>query len=131
MTEFAPLPEFAQGADIPASGHAVTDLGCGVYGITQGMINTMFVVTKKGVVLVDAPPALEEQLPAAVAEVTAKPLTHLIYSHAHSDHIGAAHLLNRDGLKIISHEITGRFIQEASDSRRPPPTDNAWSVFID
>ncbi|MEV6171634.1 MBL fold metallo-hydrolase [Streptomyces sp. NPDC051954] len=122
MTEFAPMPDFAQGPEIPESGYVVTELGGGVYGVTQGMINTMFLVTKRGVVLVDAPPVLGDKLPAAIGEVTSKPLTHLIYSHAHSDHIGAAHLLNRDGLEIISHEFTGEFIKEAHDGRRPLPT---------
>ncbi|MER5513759.1 MBL fold metallo-hydrolase [Streptomyces sp. NPDC048254] len=123
MTEFAPVPAFALGPDIPESGFVVQELGGGAYFVTQGMINTMFVVTKKGVVVVDASPFLGEKLLAAVEEVTSKPVTHLIYSHAHADHIGAAHLLNRDGLQIISHEITGDFIKEAKDDRRPLPTE--------
>ncbi|MGY0055169.1 MBL fold metallo-hydrolase [Streptomyces sp. LZ34] len=117
------MPDFAQGPEIPESGYVVTDLGGGAYGITQGMVNNMFLVTKNGVVLVDAPPVLGDKLRAAIEEVTSKPLTHLIYSHAHSDHIGAAHLLNWDGLKIISHELTGEFIKEARDGRRPLPTE--------
>ncbi|MGW1887366.1 MBL fold metallo-hydrolase [Streptomyces sp. NPDC001970] len=123
MTDFAPMPEFAQGPDIPESGFVVTDLGGGVYGVTQGMINTMFLVTKNGVVLVDAPPALGDRLLKAIEEVTSKPVTHLVYSHAHADHIGAAHLLDQRGLKIISHELTGEFIKEAHDDRRPLPTE--------
>ncbi|MGW3564380.1 hypothetical protein ACWDSL_10875 [Streptomyces sp. NPDC000941] len=55
MTTFAPVPDFALGPEIPESGYVVTDLGGGVHGITQGMVNTMFLVTKNGVVLVDAP----------------------------------------------------------------------------
>ncbi|MFD8097375.1 MBL fold metallo-hydrolase [Streptomyces malaysiensis] len=87
------------------------------------MVNTMFLVTRKGVVLVDAPLDLGETLLAGIEEVTPKPITHLIYSHAHADHIGAAHLLARDNLKIISHELTGRFMQEAHDDKRPLPNE--------
>jgi glyoxylase-like metal-dependent hydrolase (beta-lactamase superfamily II) len=88
------------------------------------MINTMFVETKNGVVLVDASPFLGDKLLEAIESVTPKPVTHLIYSHAHADHIGAAHLLKRNGLKIISHEITGEFIKEVkNDDRRPLPTE--------
>ncbi|WP_432175578.1 MBL fold metallo-hydrolase [Streptomyces sp. Tue6028] len=124
MTEFAPVPDFALGPDIPESGYAVTDLGGGAHFVTQGMINTMFVETKNGVVLVDASPFLGDKLLEAIESVTPKPVTHLIYSHAHADHIGAAHLLKRDGLKIISHEITGEFIKEVkNDDRRPLPTE--------
>jgi glyoxylase-like metal-dependent hydrolase (beta-lactamase superfamily II) len=72
---------------------------------------------------VDAPPDLGGNLLAGVEEVTTKPITHLIYSHAHADHIGSAHLLARDGLKILAHELTARFIEEAHDDNRPLPTD--------
>jgi hypothetical protein len=44
--------------EIPDDGYLVTELGGGVYGITSGMVNTMFVVTSRGVVVVDAPPDL-------------------------------------------------------------------------
>ncbi|MEV5787952.1 MBL fold metallo-hydrolase [Streptomyces sp. NPDC052287] len=124
MTEFAPVPDFALGPDIPESGYVVQDLGGGAHFVTQGMINTMFVETKNGVVLVDASPFLGDKLLKAIESVTPKPVTHLIYSHAHADHIGAAHLLKRDGMKIISHEITGEFIKEVkNDDRRPLPTE--------
>jgi glyoxylase-like metal-dependent hydrolase (beta-lactamase superfamily II) len=124
MTELAPVPDFALGPDIPESGYAVKDLGGGAHFVTQGMINTMFVETKHGVVLVDASPFLGDKLLEAIESVTPKPITHLIYSHAHADHIGAAHLLKRNGLKIISHEITGEFIKEVkNDDRRPLPTE--------
>ncbi|MER5344652.1 MBL fold metallo-hydrolase [Streptomyces mirabilis] len=124
MTEFAPVPDFALGPDIPESGYVVQDLGGGAHFVTQGMINTMFVETKNGVVLVDASPFLGDKLLEAIETVTPKPVTHLIYSHAHADHIGAAHLLKRNGLKIISHEITGEFIKEVkNDDRRPLPTE--------
>lgn len=124
MTEFAPVPDFALGPDIPESGYVVQDLGGGAHFVTQGMINTMFVETKNGVVLVDASPFLGDKLLEAIETVTPKPVTHLIYSHAHADHIGAAHLLKRNGLKIISHEITGQFIKEVkNDDRRPLPTE--------
>ncbi|MER5796118.1 MBL fold metallo-hydrolase [Streptomyces sp. NPDC001980] len=124
MTEFAPVPDFALGPDIPESGYVVEDLGGGAHFVTQGMINTMFVETKNGVVLVDASPFLGDRLLEAIESVTPKPVTHLIYSHAHADHIGAAHLVKRDGLKIIAHEITGDFIKEVKDDdRRPLPTE--------
>ena len=36
---------------------------------------------------------------------------------------GAAHLLARDGLKIIAHEFTAKFIKEAHDDNRPVPNE--------
>ena len=43
---------------------------------------------RDGVVVVDAPPSYAARIPAAIAEVTDKPITHVVYSHSHSDHIG-------------------------------------------
>jgi glyoxylase-like metal-dependent hydrolase (beta-lactamase superfamily II) len=83
----------------------------------------MFLVAKNGVVVVDAPPDLGGRLLTGIEEVTPKPVTHLIYSHAHADHIGSAHLLARNGLKIRAHELTARFIKEAHDDNRPLPTE--------
>lgn len=123
MTEFAPVPEFARGPVIPDSGYRVTELGGAAYGISSGLVNTMFLVTKMGVVVVDAPPDLGANLLTGIEEVTTRPITHLIYSHAHADHIGSAHLLAHGGLKIFAHELTARFIEEAHDDNRPLPTE--------
>jgi glyoxylase-like metal-dependent hydrolase (beta-lactamase superfamily II) len=123
MMKFAAVPEFARGLEIPASGYRVTELGGGAYGITSGLVNTMFLVTKEGVVVVDAPPDLGANLLTGIEEVTPKPVTHLIYSHAHADHIGSAHLLARDGLTIVAHELTARFVKEAHDDNRPLPNE--------
>ncbi|HXB47471.1 MAG TPA: MBL fold metallo-hydrolase, partial [Streptosporangiaceae bacterium] len=120
---FAPVPEFARGPDIPDAGYLVTDLGGGAYGITSGLVNTTFLVTKQGVVVVDAPPDLGAKLLTGIEEVTPKPVTHLIYSHAHADHIGSARLLARGGLTIVAHELTARFIKEARDDNRPVPNE--------
>ena len=123
MSKFALTSYFARGPEIPESGYRVTELGGGAYGITSGVVNTMFLVTRKGVVVVDAPPGLDEKLLMSVEEVTPKPVTHLIYSHAHADHIGAADLLARDGVKVLAHEFTARFIKEAQDDKRPLPDE--------
>ncbi|MFG2524588.1 MBL fold metallo-hydrolase [Streptomyces sp. NPDC048527] len=76
--------------------------------------------TAKGVVVVDAPPDLGPGLPAAIKEATSKPITHLIYSHAHADHIGSADLLVRDGVKVLAHGLTARFVKESDDPRSLP-----------
>jgi glyoxylase-like metal-dependent hydrolase (beta-lactamase superfamily II) len=51
-------------------------------------------VTQRGVVQVDVPEPLPFRPPLqvlpAIAEISDKPITRLIYSHAHSDHIGGA-----------------------------------------
>ena len=46
----------------------------------------MFLVTDEGVVAIDAPPSIGQNYLKAIAEVTDKPITYVIYSHAHLDH---------------------------------------------
>ena len=82
----------------------------------------MFLVTQEGVVVVDAPQAIADKIFAAVSEVTDRPITHLIYSHAHKDHIGAPNLF--ENVTIIAHNETARILNERNDPDRPVPDMN-------
>jgi glyoxylase-like metal-dependent hydrolase (beta-lactamase superfamily II) len=64
----------------------------------------MFLVTDKGVVAVDAPPSIGNNYLKAIAEVTDKPVTYVIYSHAHLDHIGAAGIFPKNATFIAQQE---------------------------
>jgi glyoxylase-like metal-dependent hydrolase (beta-lactamase superfamily II) len=94
----------------------------GVYVVSAGGYNSMSLVTQEGVVVVDAPPAIGDKIFAAVSEVTDRPITHLIYSHAHKDHIGAANLLQN--VTRIAHNETARVLNERNDPNRPVPDMN-------
>ena len=75
---------------MPSKGYRTQKLGDGLYMITDGAYQSMFMTYEEGVVVVDAPPSYASNIRTAVAEVTSKPITHLIYSHYHADHIGGA-----------------------------------------
>ena len=79
-------------------------------------------VTPEGVVVVDAPPAIGDKIFTAVSNVTDKPITHLIYSHAHKDHIGAANIF--ENVTIIAHNETAKILNERNDTNRPVPDMN-------
>jgi glyoxylase-like metal-dependent hydrolase (beta-lactamase superfamily II) len=95
------------------SGTAVTDgyqleqLGTGLYSVLANGYSSLFMVGRRGVAVVDAPPALGPMLQAAIARTTSKPITHLIYTHHHGDHIGGAGALPA-GLTIIAQEEAAR-----------------------
>ena len=59
----------------------------------------------------------------AIAEITDKPITHLIYSHAHSDHIGGAYTVVKafPDVKVIAHKRTKEILVRAKDPKRPVP----------
>lgn len=110
--ETLPIPDAAKGPSIPSKGYLVGELGDNLYSVTDGAYNTMFMVTDKGVVAVDAPPSLGQKYLKAIAEVTNKPVNYLIYSHAHIDHIGAAGLFPKN-VSVIAQEETAQELQRA------------------
>jgi len=61
--------------------------------VTEGAYQSMFLVYETGVVVVDAPPTYAARLRQAISEITPKPITHVIYSHSHTDHIAGTKLL--------------------------------------
>lgn len=65
----------------------------------------MFLTTGEGVIAVDAPPSIGDKYLQAIAEVTSEPVTHVIYSHSHADHIAAASMFPADA-EYIAHEDT-------------------------
>jgi glyoxylase-like metal-dependent hydrolase (beta-lactamase superfamily II) len=89
--------------------------------ITDNGYQSMFLVYEKGVVVVDAPPSYSAHLRQAIAEVTDRPVTHVVYSHAHIDHIGGATDIGGHP-SIIAQDETKRLLLRAKDPKRPPPT---------
>ena len=122
IAKYMDVPASAQGPAIdPTKGYRVQDLGKGLYMITDNAIQSMFLVYDRGVVVIDAPQNLAAFIPKAIAEVSDKPITHLIYSHSHADHIGGAKALGGHPI-IIAHEETLRLLKRDADPNRPLPT---------
>ena len=120
--KYIDVPESAKGPSVdPAKGYRLQRLGSNLYMVTENAYQSMFLVYESGVVVVDAPPTYAALIPKAIAEVTDKPITHIIYSHSHADHIGGAgHLGGRP--IIIAHEETRKLLARDNDPNRPLPT---------
>jgi glyoxylase-like metal-dependent hydrolase (beta-lactamase superfamily II) len=110
--ETTQIPEGAKGPAIPSKGYLVEEIRDGLFWVTEGAYNTMFLVTDEGVVAIDAPPTIGKNYLKAISEVTDKPITHVIYSHAHIDHIGAAGMFPKNAV-IIAQEETAAELQRA------------------
>ena len=122
----APIPNAAFGPAIPQDkGYLVEEIGDGLYWLTEGIYQVMFLTTSEGVIVVDAPPSIGENLLKAVAEVTDEPITHVIYSHSHADHIGASGMFPRDAT-YIAHEETAAQLERSNDPDRAFP----YGVFV-
>jgi RimJ/RimL family protein N-acetyltransferase/glyoxylase-like metal-dependent hydrolase (beta-lactamase superfamily II) len=114
------VPEAARGPAIdPTRGYLVQELGGGAWWVTDGDYQALLVTSADGTVVVDAPASLAPHLPAAVAEVAGAPVTHVVYSHSHYDHIGAAHLFG--GATVIGHAEVATTLRRRADPRRPVP----------
>ena len=123
IEKYITINESAKGPSIdPGKGYRIQQLGNGLYMLTDNAYQSMFMEFENGVVVVDAPPSLQQYILKAIAQVTNKPITHLIYSHAHIDHIGGTKSLNLNKrTTIIAHEETRRLLLRANDSNRPVP----------
>jgi glyoxylase-like metal-dependent hydrolase (beta-lactamase superfamily II) len=122
IDKYLDIPASAKGPAVdPAKGYRLQELGKGLYLITDNAIQSMFMVYDSGVVVIDAPQAYAAHIRQAVAEVTHNPITHLIYSHSHADHIGGAKTLGGNPI-IIAQDETLRLLKRDADPDRPLPT---------
>ncbi len=80
--------------------------------------NAGFVVTPAGVVVIDAlgSPALAQRLIAEIRKITAQPVTHVIVTHYHADHIYGLQVFKAAGARIIAHRAAREYLQ--SDTAR-------------
>lgn len=116
----------------PEKGYLVQEIRGGLYWVTDGLYNTMFLVSSQGVIVVDPLPNLGEKYLKAIAEVTDKPVTHVIYSHEHTDHIGAAYLFPKNAVYVAQKE-TAEILARRKDPRRPLPTlifDTTYTLTV-
>ena|SRR5688572_4220769 len=119
--KYIDIPPAARGPAVdPAKGYRLQDLGDGLYMVTDNIYQSMFLVYDQGVVVVDAPPNYASLIPRAIAEVSRQPVTHVIYSHSHVDHIGGVTALGGKPV-IIAQQETLRLLKRAADSNRPLP----------
>ena len=105
VSDYLDVPASAFGPQIDQEkGYFTEEIRNGVWWVTEGVYQSMFIVTAEGVMVADAPPSLADAIPAAIAEATDLPITHMIYSHAHTDHIGAAAAVLGDatGVEIVA-----------------------------
>ena len=125
LPDYAPVPQSALGPALSEQGYYVGRVERNLFWVTDGTYQSAFLLTGEGVVLFDAPPTIGHNLRRAVdemaeAEGVPNTVTHLVYSHHHADHAGAADLFGND-LVRIGHEETRRLLLRDNDPTRPAP----------
>jgi glyoxylase-like metal-dependent hydrolase (beta-lactamase superfamily II) len=124
LPDYAPIPPSALGPALNEQGYYVGRVERNLFWVTDGTYQSAFLMTDEGVVLFDAPPTIGHNLRRAVDEVAraedaTNKVTHLVYSHHHADHAGAASLF--DDVLRIGHEDTRRLLLRDNDPTRPAP----------
>src|SRR6478672_2851382 len=81
--------------------------------------NSVFVVTERGVVVFDAggSPLMGESIVAKVRSVTDKPITHVVISHWHGDHMRGLQSIQSafPNVEILAHPFSRDFIVTTQD----------------
>lgn len=107
-------------AEAAAAAPELKTLSPGVYAFIggEGKTNSGFVVTEKGVVVIDTqgPAELARLLREKIKETTDKPVTHVINTHYHGDHTFGNQFF-AEGL-IIAHENTRKELTERDEGHR-------------
>ncbi|HAY5615425.1 TPA: MBL fold metallo-hydrolase [Escherichia coli] len=102
-------------------------IGERTYYVQSYFYSTTFYVGDKGVLLFDAPEGRGKYLLQAIRDVTPLPVTALVYSHYHVDHIGDSPFWNDEAkkegvnLRIIASKATAEKMQ-FMNSRLPVAT---------
>ncbi|HEV2244639.1 MAG TPA: MBL fold metallo-hydrolase [Streptosporangiaceae bacterium] len=125
LPDYAPIPPSALGPALNDQRYYVGRVERNLYWVTDGVYNSAFLTTRDGVVLFDAPPSIGPNLRRAVDEIAAangvtNRVTHLVYSHHHADHAGAAALFDEDVVRV-GHEETRALLLRDNDPARPAP----------
>ena len=99
--------------------------------------NAGFIVTSAGVVVVDAlgSPQLARELLDQIATVTSRPVTHVLVTHFHADHIYGLQEFKKRGARILAQRRALEYIHsDTAAARDMEPFDEAyarvnWSRF--
>lgn len=118
--EVPEVPETSVGPKIPSSGYLVEHIKNGVHWITDGGYQSAFVVGDEQVIAIDAPPSLGGLVTKAIRDVTDKPITHVIYTHYHGDHIGNTDQFPDDAIRIANQQTYDLLVELGDAKRRLP-----------
>jgi glyoxylase-like metal-dependent hydrolase (beta-lactamase superfamily II) len=95
--------------------------------------NAGFVVTPAGVVVIDAlgSPALGTRLLSEIAKHTDKPVTHVILTHYHADHIYGLQTLKAAGATIIAHQAGREYMNSETARLRLEASRTDLAPWVD
>jgi glyoxylase-like metal-dependent hydrolase (beta-lactamase superfamily II) len=124
LPDYAPVPPSSLGPALNEQGYYVGRVERNLYWVTDGTYQCAVLTTSDGVVVLDAPPTIGNNIQRAVDEIASangasNKVNYLVYSHHHADHVGASSLFD-GSVTRIGHEETRRLLLRDDDPARPP-----------
>lgn len=128
-----PIATPAADSGMPAPGFRVQRLAEGVYAAVRtdppGLMvdaNSLFIVNDGDVVVVDAPEASAEMI-AALQRITDKPVSHLVNTHWHDDHVigNTAWRKAYPGIRFVGHAALRDYLPTTGAKNRERMIDGA------
>ena len=104
----------------PSAWFVQGDAALGSPGNRNFISNAGFVVTPAGVVVIDAlgSPQLARDLLAQIARITPQPVTHVVVTHYHADHIYGLQEFRKRGARILAHRSALEYIHSDAAAAR-------------
>ena len=95
--------------------------------------NAAFVVTPVGVLVVDAlgSPVLARELVAAIARITPQPITQVVLTHYHADHIYGLQVFKALGATITAHEAGRAYLFSDTAQQRLKSSREELAPWVD
>lgn len=95
--------------------------------------NAGFIVTPAGVVVIDAlgSPQLARELLAEIARVTPQPVTHVIVTHYHADHIYGLQEFRKRGVRVLAHRAALEYLNSDTAAGRLQASRAELAPWID
>ncbi|HSV47886.1 MAG TPA: MBL fold metallo-hydrolase [Ramlibacter sp.] len=95
--------------------------------------NAGFVIAPQGVVVIDAlgSPALAQRLMEQIAQVTPKPVTHVLVTHYHADHIYGLQAFKARGAQIIAHRAALEYLNSETALQRLEASRTELAPWVD
>jgi glyoxylase-like metal-dependent hydrolase (beta-lactamase superfamily II) len=95
--------------------------------------NAAFVVTKDGVLVIDAlgSPALARELLAEIRRITPAPVRYLVLTHYHADHIYGLQVFKEAGATVIAHQAGREYLNSDTAALRLQASREEMAPAVD
>ncbi len=94
--------------------------------------NAGFVITQTSVVVIDAlgSPVLADKLVQQIRKLTPLPISHVILTHYHADHIYGLQSLKAQGVKVLAHRAALNYLNSETAEQRLAASRHDFAPWI-